>query len=177
MRTRIYIMLIICATTFLALPSVASTKQTAAPTKPAEIKVAAPFLPILPKLHKAKIPVYLPSWLPASCMSRSVYATASIEPIVLEKQSHPGYVVRLANAPGNEPCEAAKMFEISGTGSFAPPVIGRKVQLGKGRMGWLEGGGNGGPSICLQMGKNNYQIDKCGEDLIPISKSLVLVQP
>ncbi len=144
-------------------------KTTSAATSPsdAEAKVVAVLKPLLPKLRKSKVPVYLPAWLPPA---KSMTTSGKAYPNALVESDN--YSASLSGRPGAG--GSATCFYMSG--STEPcQKSGKKVDLGAGRIGYIELGNL--MSIAWAEGKHCYRLGLAGEeaDLIKAAKSVIKV--
>jgi hypothetical protein len=96
------------------------------------------FRPVLPRLQHAKVPVYLPHWLPP--LSRKVYPFSSMN--VIRNVRGPGtsmhmYEVDLS-VDRHAPCNACNTFFITGSdGDIEITPQTHPVSLGGGRWGFV----------------------------------------
>jgi hypothetical protein len=96
------------------------------------------FSPVLPKLQRAKVPVYLPTWLPK--LPHPIYPFASLYQV--KNVRGPGttlheYEVDLS-VDKNAPCNACNAFFIMGSdGSVEITPQTHPVSLGGGRWGYV----------------------------------------
>lgn len=112
--------------------------RASVPSSSAHAAPLAIFRSSVPKLARARVPVYLPSWLPAMKGPLYPFATVSSYPDPAAPNGRVGYFeVELSdNASG--PCNACDVFFIRGTtGHISIPPATYPVRLGMQRWGYV----------------------------------------
>jgi hypothetical protein len=97
-------------------------EYTAAASAPADV-----FRPVLPKLREARMPVYLPSWLPH--FERKVYPLATVN------ARRRNYEVDLSFVPGTAATAALAFYLTANIDVLSPGPHPRRVRLGPGIIG------------------------------------------
>jgi hypothetical protein len=135
-------------------------------------KIAFPpvLRPVLPKLQKSKIPVFLPTWLPSGT---PMYATVSLEPYKDEKGIHQGYALVIAEVAGEDPPMYSRILELHAYEKTKPFHGKKKVPIGTAIVGTDISGPK--PMVEWSVGGNNYQMS-AGPDVYKIAKSMAPLQ-
>lgn len=163
---RLLILRLYVASAAVAVPGGA---MAASPSS-TEAQLAKPLTPaITDQLRKSKIPVYLPCWLPSATTlttTGKVYPHSSVE--------SDRYSVSLAGRPGDAPASAT-CFYVSGSTDKCPNM-GKKVDLGNSRFGYLQTTGN---LATIQWSNQKYSytmgMASSTQDLIRSAKSTIHV--
>lgn len=128
------------------------------------------FRPILPQLAHARMPVYLPSWLPAFPVR--VYPFAGVS------RGGKQYSVYLSTRRSGG-ADANLVFTLDATAG-PPDTAGRKVALERGIVAHIDPhtGGNRGPTISWAVGGYSYEIGYLYPErkLIRAARSMVAVR-
>lgn len=151
--TTIVVLATLAMSTSLLPGAAAGEEKTVAPAAMA-CAVATDLQPLVPRLRKSKVPVYLPSWLPsAKVMTESgkVYPSALVEA--------DNYSASLSGRPGGG--GAATCFYMSGN-SESCDKSGKKVDLGGGRVGYIKLGNL--MSISWMQGKYWYTLGMAADE-------------
>lgn len=154
------------AMTLAVLPSTAADNAASAASSGKD--VAVELQPLVAKLHKSKVPVYLPVWLPAA---KKLTESGKVYPRALVESGN--YSAALSARPGGG--GAATCFYISG-GLENCGKLGKKVELGGGRVGYIENGNL--ISVAWMQGKYCYRLGMASDesDLLRAAKSVKLVR-
>jgi hypothetical protein len=131
---------------------------------------AAVFRPLLPRLARTHIPVYLPSWLPAFKMR--------VYPIGGVVDHGNGYFAYLSTRKSGF-ADADLVFTLD-AGMSPPDTTGRRVALRGGLFGHIDPhtGGNRGPTLAWAVGRYSYEIGYLYPEgkLIRAARSMVRVR-
>jgi len=166
-------MVIVCVVGSLVFMAPGLTRQETTVTN--EAKIAPQFAPVLSKLRKSTVPVYLPSWLPSNCTSGKVYISVDMTPLNDGKTSHQGYSVVLATNPGDNPSMVSRLFELTGSEGYPIFKSKRHYDIGHGLLAYEEIGGNH-PTLDWKVGKYSYSLSDTGPEMVQVAKSMVLLK-
>jgi hypothetical protein len=176
-----------CSAVIMLAATAGAVEATSSPGRTPGVSVLPIFRPLLPKLVRAPVPVYLPSWLPAH---PRLYSDVSFFSHTEYNYGPPvsGYRVGLYDNPRKD--HASELFYMEGSGyparsrvPIGPYVLTtsdtRPVFLGKGQWAYIYPNteGNDGPSIFWWQKRILYHFGRQLPDqiLIRVARSVVLV--
>jgi hypothetical protein len=139
----------------LCFPFAQPGRATASPSSTRTAAIPRVFLPVVSKLARSPIPVYVPTWLPR--IPRSVYAGRVYPGFQTFKRDYgvgPGYQLGLYTSPRVFD-GAHRLFAIAGAaGGYEVDTHTRPVWLGKSGWAYLNSGTNVGTTISIVRAPN-----------------------